>query len=83
MRLSLAYEMQRPTVAVCGSDGKAARELAAKSLRTFFGPDRPYLKDQTHLYEQLVESWGGGARADYPAVAPAACGRGHPVGVET
>jgi alkanesulfonate monooxygenase SsuD/methylene tetrahydromethanopterin reductase-like flavin-dependent oxidoreductase (luciferase family) len=46
-------------MAVCGSDGKAARELAAKSLRTFFGPDRPYLKDQTHLYEQLVESWGG------------------------
>jgi len=44
---------------VCGSDDKAARELAAKSLRTFFGPDRPYLKDQTHLYEQLVESWGG------------------------
>ncbi|PYM46137.1 MAG: hypothetical protein DME16_15610 [Candidatus Rokuibacteriota bacterium] len=47
------------TMAVCGSDGKAAREIAAKSLRTFFGPDRPYLKDQTHLYEQLVESWGG------------------------
>ena len=45
------------TMAVCGSDDKAARELAAKSLRTFFGPDRPYLKDQTHLYEQLVESW--------------------------
>ena len=37
----------------------AARELAAESLRTFFGPDRPYLKDQTHLYEQLVDSWGG------------------------
>src|SRR6185295_15666409 len=31
----------------------------AKSRRTFFGPDRPYLKDQTHLYEQLVDSWGG------------------------
>ena len=47
------------TMAVCDWDNKAARELAAKSLRTFFGPDRPYLKDQTHLYEQLVESWGG------------------------
>jgi alkanesulfonate monooxygenase SsuD/methylene tetrahydromethanopterin reductase-like flavin-dependent oxidoreductase (luciferase family) len=47
------------TMALCGPDNKAARELAAKSLRTFFGPDRPYLKDQTHLYEQLVESWGG------------------------
>jgi len=44
---------------LCGHDDREARELAARSLRTFFGPDRPYLKDQTHLYEQLVESWGG------------------------
>jgi alkanesulfonate monooxygenase SsuD/methylene tetrahydromethanopterin reductase-like flavin-dependent oxidoreductase (luciferase family) len=47
------------TMAVCDWDDKGARELAAQSLRTFFGPDRPYLKDQTHLYEQLVDSWGG------------------------
>jgi len=47
------------TMGFCDWDGKAARELAVKSLRTFFGPDRPYLKDQTHLYESLVESWGG------------------------
>jgi alkanesulfonate monooxygenase SsuD/methylene tetrahydromethanopterin reductase-like flavin-dependent oxidoreductase (luciferase family) len=47
------------TMAVCDRDNHAAREMAAKSLRTFFGPDRPYLKDQTHLYEQLVASWGG------------------------
>jgi alkanesulfonate monooxygenase SsuD/methylene tetrahydromethanopterin reductase-like flavin-dependent oxidoreductase (luciferase family) len=47
------------TMAVCDWDNRAARDLAAKSLRTFFGPDRPYLKDQTHLYEQLVASWGG------------------------
>jgi len=47
------------TMAVCDRDNRAARDLAAKSLRTFFGPDRPYLKDQTHLYEQLVDSWGG------------------------
>ena len=46
-------------MALCNSDNQGARELAAKSLRTFFGPDRPYLKDQTHLYEQLVASWGG------------------------
>src|SRR5215813_11782356 len=44
---------------LCDWDNQGARELAAKSLRTFFGPDRPYLKDQTHLYEQLVSSWGG------------------------
>jgi len=47
------------TMAYCDSDNRAARELAAKSLKTFFGPDRPYLKDQTHLYAQLIESWGG------------------------
>jgi alkanesulfonate monooxygenase SsuD/methylene tetrahydromethanopterin reductase-like flavin-dependent oxidoreductase (luciferase family) len=47
------------TMGLCDADNTGARELAAKSLRTFFGPDRPYLKDQTHLYEQLVDSWGG------------------------
>ena len=47
------------TMGLCDADDKAARELSVKSLRTFFGPDRPYLKDQTHLYEQLVDSWGG------------------------
>jgi hypothetical protein len=47
------------TMGFCGEDDAAARELAARSLRTFFGPDRPYLKDQMHLYAQLVESWGG------------------------
>ena len=47
------------TMAFCCWDNSAARELAAKSLRTFFGPDRPYLKDHTQLYEQLVASWGG------------------------
>jgi alkanesulfonate monooxygenase SsuD/methylene tetrahydromethanopterin reductase-like flavin-dependent oxidoreductase (luciferase family) len=47
------------TMAYCGEDNKAARELAAKSLKTFFGPDRPYLKDQVNVYEKLIESWGG------------------------
>lgn len=47
------------TMAFCGTDNKAARELAAQSLKTFFGPDRPYLKDQVDVYERLVESWGG------------------------
>src|SRR5207247_6978419 len=42
-----------------GRDDQGPRELASTSLRTFVGPDRPYLKDQTHLYEQLVASWGG------------------------
>jgi alkanesulfonate monooxygenase SsuD/methylene tetrahydromethanopterin reductase-like flavin-dependent oxidoreductase (luciferase family) len=47
------------TVAYCDEDNKAGRELAAKSLKTFFGPDRPYLKDQVNVYERLIEQWGG------------------------
>lgn len=47
------------TVAYCDTDNKAGRELAAQSLKTFFGPDRPYLKDQVDVYEKLIESWGG------------------------
>jgi alkanesulfonate monooxygenase SsuD/methylene tetrahydromethanopterin reductase-like flavin-dependent oxidoreductase (luciferase family) len=47
------------TMAYCDGDNKAGRELAAKSLKTFFGPDRPYLKDQVNLYETLIEAWGG------------------------
>jgi alkanesulfonate monooxygenase SsuD/methylene tetrahydromethanopterin reductase-like flavin-dependent oxidoreductase (luciferase family) len=47
------------TVAYCDEDNKAGRELAANSLKTFFGPDRPYLKDQVNVYERLIEQWGG------------------------
>ena len=47
------------TVAYCDEDNKTGRELAAKSLKTFFGPDRPYLKDQVNVYERLIEQWGG------------------------
>ncbi len=47
------------TMGFCDPDDRAARELAAQSLKTFFGPDRPYLKDQKELYGQLIESWGG------------------------
>jgi hypothetical protein len=46
-------------MAYCGPDNKEARELAARSLKTFFGPDRPYLKDQVNIYERLIETWGG------------------------
>ena len=33
--------------------------LAALSLKTFFGPDKPYIRDRVNAYEQLLESWGG------------------------
>jgi len=75
------------TMAVCDRDNRAARDLAAKSLRTFFGPDRPYLKDQTHLYEQLVESWGGvpdHLRANFARYIKGEAAEGAPtVGVRT
>jgi alkanesulfonate monooxygenase SsuD/methylene tetrahydromethanopterin reductase-like flavin-dependent oxidoreductase (luciferase family) len=45
--------------AFCGEDNDAARQLAALSLKTFFGPDKPYIRDRVNAYEQLLESWGG------------------------
>ena len=47
------------TMGYCDSDNQEARELCAQSLKTFFGPDKPYLQDQKDLYEKLVEQWGG------------------------
>ena len=43
----------------CGEDNDQARELCAKSLKTFFGPGRPYVQDQKDLYSRLLEQWGG------------------------
>jgi alkanesulfonate monooxygenase SsuD/methylene tetrahydromethanopterin reductase-like flavin-dependent oxidoreductase (luciferase family) len=45
--------------AFCGEDNQEARELCAKSLKTFFGPDKPYIRDRIHAYEELLEAWGG------------------------
>jgi len=54
------------TMGYCGEDNRAARDLCAQSLKTFFGPgtssaqiDKPFLKDQKDLYVKLVEQWGG------------------------
>ena len=44
---------------LCGEDGKATRELSAQSLKTFFGPGRPYVQDQKDIYARLLEQWGG------------------------
>ena len=43
---------------ICGEDDNEARELAAQSLKTFFGPDKPYIRDRINAYEELLESWG-------------------------
>ncbi len=47
------------TMGYCDSDNQAARELCSQSLKTFFGPDKPYLQDQKDLYQKLVDQWGG------------------------
>jgi alkanesulfonate monooxygenase SsuD/methylene tetrahydromethanopterin reductase-like flavin-dependent oxidoreductase (luciferase family) len=44
--------------AFCGEDNREARELAALSLKTFFGPDKPYIRDRINAYE---DSWSRGA----------------------
>lgn len=43
----------------CGENNQEARELAARSLKTFFGPDKPYIRDRINAYEDLLASWGG------------------------
>jgi len=43
----------------CGDNNQEARELAARSLKTFFGPDKPYIRDRINAYEDLLASWGG------------------------
>ncbi|PKB82578.1 MAG: hypothetical protein BZY88_04045 [SAR202 cluster bacterium Io17-Chloro-G9] len=43
----------------CGEDDREAKELCAKSLKTFFGPGRPYVQDQKDVYTHLLEQWGG------------------------
>jgi alkanesulfonate monooxygenase SsuD/methylene tetrahydromethanopterin reductase-like flavin-dependent oxidoreductase (luciferase family) len=45
--------------AFCGADNQAARELCAQSLKTFFGPDKPYIQGRINAYEELLEAWGG------------------------
>lgn len=44
---------------LCGEDNQATQELSAQSLKTFFGPGRPYVQDQKDVYEKLLEQWGG------------------------
>ena len=44
---------------LCGDDTKTIQELSAQSLKTFFGPGRPYVQDQKDVYEKLLDQWGG------------------------
>jgi alkanesulfonate monooxygenase SsuD/methylene tetrahydromethanopterin reductase-like flavin-dependent oxidoreductase (luciferase family) len=45
--------------AFCGEDNQEARELGAQSLKTFFGPNKPYIQGRINAYEELIEAWGG------------------------
>ena len=45
--------------AFCGKDDQEAKELAAQSMKTFFGPDKPYIQGRINAYEELLEAWGG------------------------
>ena len=41
--------------AYCGEDNKEARELCAQSMKTFYGPDKPYTRDRIEIYEDLLK----------------------------
>jgi alkanesulfonate monooxygenase SsuD/methylene tetrahydromethanopterin reductase-like flavin-dependent oxidoreductase (luciferase family) len=43
----------------CGKDNEEARDLAAESMKAFFGPDKPYIQGRINAYEELLEAWGG------------------------
>ena len=43
----------------CDDDDDYAKELAAESMKTFFGPDKPYIAGRIGAYEELLEAWGG------------------------
>ena len=45
--------------AFCGKDDQEAKELCAESMKTFFGPDKPYIQGRIGAYEELLEAWGG------------------------
>ena len=43
----------------CDDDDDYAKELAAESMKTFFGPDKPYIAGRINAYEELLAAWGG------------------------
>ena len=45
--------------AFCGPNNQEARELCAESMKTFFGPDKPYIAGRIGAYEELLQAWGG------------------------
>ena len=47
------------TIGYCGEDNVEAQKLGADAIRSFFGPDRPYVQGRRDVYKNLIEAWGG------------------------
>ena len=47
------------TIGYCGEDNVEAQQLGADAIRSFFGPDRPYVQGRRDVYKNLLEAWGG------------------------
>ena len=47
------------TIGYCGEDNAEAQQLGADAIRSFFGPDRPYVQGRRDVYKNLLEAWGG------------------------
>ncbi len=47
------------TIGICTEDDNEAREMATRSIKNFYGPERPYAKSQADLYSKLIRQWGG------------------------
>ncbi len=47
------------TIGHCGQNDREARELGARAIKEFFGPNRPYSADRKEVYERLLAAWGG------------------------
>ncbi len=45
--------------AYCGEDNREARDICARSMKTFYGPDKPYTRDRVEVYQDLLQAWGG------------------------
>ena len=46
-------------IGYCDENDREARDLCERSLKTFFGPGKPYVQNQQDVYQRLLDSWGG------------------------
>jgi hypothetical protein len=53
------YQIRLSDDALTSYLGHYPTMLAAQSMKTFFGPDKPYIQGCINAYEELLEAWGG------------------------